>query len=156
MKALSILLIILALAFIIGVSSCQQAAEEQTKSNICPKIAPASPEAQQACEARGGQMTGKNDTFGCPTAPECVVPNEVIIKDFAFSPSELTVSKGSRVIWRNEDSVKHTVTFDQNQFYFINYPLQPGQEASDYFNYAGEYNYHCSIHTSMKGKIIVK
>ena len=161
MKFIPILLIFALTLFVLGASSCQKTQEavtNNTNSNtaICPEISPASPTLQAACAAQGGQLKSKTDINGCQTAPECVIPNQVVIKDFSFSPAELTVTKGARVFWKNEDSVEHTVTFDTNQFYFINYKIQPGQEVSDYFNIQGTYTYHCSIHPSMQGKIIVQ
>ena len=158
MKVLSIFLILALTVLIIGASGCQKAQEVVTQKDntvSCPELTPASPDVQQACAARGGQMTSQTDTNGCQTAPQCVIPNQVIIKDNSYSPAELTITKGARVFWKNDDSVEHTVTFDSNQFYMINYKIQPGIEVSDYFNIAGTYTYHCSIHPSMKGTIIV-
>lgn len=157
MKKILIFLLISLSIFLLGASSCQKAQENITSNNTvnCPELTPASPAAEEACAARGGQMTSKTDSNGCQTAPECVIPNQIIIKDFSFSPAELTVAKGARVFWKNDGSVEHTVTFDQNQFYFINYKVQPGQEVSDYFNIQGAYTYYCANHPSMKGTIIV-
>ena len=82
-------------------------------------------------------------------------PGEVIIKDFQFYPSELTISKGDKVIFINKDSMDHTVTSDMATYYF-DFKIKPGLQVIQYFNIPGIYNYHCSIHPSMQGKIIVK
>ncbi len=78
----------------------------------------------------------------------------VTIQNFAFSPSALTVKKGTVVIFTNADSVAHTVTaseFDSGQ-------LQTGQSFKlDTSNLApGTYNYSCTIHPSMTGSLIVQ
>ena len=132
MKALSIISIVLALMLIIGASGCQKAAEQGGISN---------------------QSVSANETETAQTLSGTIIVN---IRNSAFNPSEVTITKGSRIIWKNLDSVMHTVTFDKNQVYYINYQIQPGKEASDYFNYAGNYSYHCSVHPSMKGKVTVK
>ena len=79
----------------------------------------------------------------------------VAIKDFAFSPSEITIKKGKTVTWMNGDSAPHTVVSDSGSE--INSPsLSNGQTYSHTFNSAGTYAYHCSIHPGMKARIIVE
>jgi plastocyanin len=82
-------------------------------------------------------------------------PNTVTIKNFAFSPSVLTVSSGTTVTWVNEDSTVHTVTSDSGSE--LNSGEVPsGQSYTHTFNTAGTFSYHCSIHTSMKAQIVVE
>jgi amicyanin len=81
--------------------------------------------------------------------------NAVTIKGFSFNPSTLTVAVGTTVTWTNEDSVSHTVTSDSGSE--LSSPNIPsGQTYSHTFNSTGTFDYHCSIHTSMKGKIVVQ
>ena len=82
--------------------------------------------------------------------------NTVIIKNFTFSPPELTISKGESVTWINKDAypIVHTVSSDDHTSF--NFKMIYDQNGTKRFDVAGEYPYHCSIHTSMKGKIIVK
>lgn len=79
---------------------------------------------------------------------------EVMIKDFAFDPTDLTVTRGTRVTWTNKDSAPHTVTADGKAFESGN--LSGGQSFSFTFETAGTFTYHCSIHDHMKGKVTVK
>ena len=72
----------------------------------------------------------------------------VTIQNFAFSPESLTVKVGDTVEWVNEDSAPHTV-FDSGT-------LATGQSFSHTFDAPGTYVYHCSIHPSMTGMIIVQ
>ena len=76
----------------------------------------------------------------------------VAIKNFAFDPISATIAKGGTVTWTNEDSVSHTITGDD----FDSGTIANGASYSHVFDQAGEYAYHCSIHASMKGTIIVK
>src|SRR5512135_2983267 len=39
-------------------------------------------------------------------------PTAVVIKDYSFNPSALTVKVGTTVTWMNQDSAPHTVTSD--------------------------------------------
>ncbi len=87
-----------------------------------------------------------------PTAePRAATVNSVEIKGFAFNPATITVAKGTTVTWTNKDSAAHTVTgsgFDSGS-------LSKGQTFSYTFNEAGTFDYICTIHPSMKGKVIV-
>jgi len=86
------------------------------------------------------------------------VSNTVTIKDFDFNPSSLTVASGTTVTWVNQGSAPHTVTSDQSSpiQFGSNNPLTNGQTYSFTFATPGTYPYHCSIHPSMVGTIIVQ
>lgn len=79
--------------------------------------------------------------------------NEVFIQGMAFSPATLTVTAGTTVKWTNKDGVTHTVTSDNTLFDSGN--VLPNGIYSYTFSTAGTYTYHCSIHTSMKGTVVV-
>lgn len=77
------------------------------------------------------------------------------IKNFAFSPSTITINKGDMIRWTNIDSVSHTITSDSGSELDSNIILR-GQSYSHTFNKVGTYNYHCTLHQNMKGTIIVQ
>jgi plastocyanin len=76
----------------------------------------------------------------------------VRIADFTFKPGALTVGAGTRVSFSNADGVAHTATsgsFDTGH-------IDPGRSVVVRFSRRGTFSYHCSIHPSMHGKIVVK
>ena len=83
--------------------------------------------------------------------------NKVTIANMAFSPSQITVNKGDTVTWTNNDSTTHTVTDDLSN---VGGPssgdIAPGSTYSFTFTKSGSFQYHCSIHPSMRGTIVVK
>ncbi len=79
-------------------------------------------------------------------------PASVMITSFAFQPATITVAKGATVTWTNQDPVAHTVTGTD----FDSGAIEPGQSYSHVFDKAGTYQYHCAIHTSMTGTVIVQ
>jgi plastocyanin len=79
--------------------------------------------------------------------------NAVAIQNFAFNPATLNVQVGTKVTWKNLDSAAHHVVSDTGAF--DSGVLNNGQSYSFTFNQAGNYPYHCSIHPSMKGTIVV-
>ncbi|MFF5289278.1 cupredoxin domain-containing protein [Paractinoplanes globisporus] len=78
----------------------------------------------------------------------------VEIDNFAFNPATLTVSPGTSVTWKFDDSTDHTVTADDNSF--TSQALGAGQTYEHTFATGGTLTYHCSIHPFMKGSIEVK
>jgi len=88
----------------------------------------------------------------------------------AFAPSPFTLSLASdgSVKWRNGDvgtsggaygagataGTTHTITSD-TQGLFDSGSLAPGATFEHTFTAAGTYHYHCSIHPTMTGVIVV-
>jgi plastocyanin len=72
----------------------------------------------------------------------------------AFSPASVTVKVGETVTWTNKDSTTHTVTADKGEF--SSDPLSKGTTFTATFTTAGTYTYHCSIHPTMTGTVIVQ
>lgn len=93
-------------------------------------------------------------TSGKPVSSTSLAKNTIVIKDFAFSPSELSVKVGDTVSWVNEDLAGHSatsdgVTFDTGVF-------EQNDTKTVTFDKAGTYTYHCTAHPNMKGKIVVE
>jgi plastocyanin len=78
----------------------------------------------------------------------------VDISNFMFMPATLTVSVGTTVTWKFDDSTAHTVTANDNSF--ASSPTAGGRTYTHTFTSAGTVAYHCSIHPFMKATIIVK
>lgn len=80
----------------------------------------------------------------------------VSIKGFAFAPASLEVKVGDTVTWTNNDSPAHTVSSDDGVTpAFDTGDLKPGTTGTVTFGKAGTYAYHCNIHSSMHGTIVV-
>lgn len=78
----------------------------------------------------------------------------ITIANFAFAPASLTVKVGATVTWTNMDSATHTVKWDDGSQ--GSGSLTAG--AAPYtrtFDKAGTFTYHCGIHSSMSGTIVV-
>jgi plastocyanin len=83
--------------------------------------------------------------------------NSVTIKNFAFDPSTLTMKAGTTVTWVNNDGASHALASDAGSpEAFSSSSLSTGASFTFTFTRPGTYNYHCSIHPSMTGTIIVQ
>ena len=72
----------------------------------------------------------------------------------SFIPGEITVAPGTTVTWVNNEAMPHTVV-SPNQG-FRSKTLVKDARFSFTFTTPGDYDYLCSIHPNMKGKVIVK
>jgi plastocyanin len=79
---------------------------------------------------------------------------QVVMKGFAFSPGSITIKVGESVTWTNQDGTTHTVTANNGEFSSGN--IASGGGFTFKFDKAGTYPYHCSIHSTMKGTIVVQ
>jgi len=78
----------------------------------------------------------------------------ITISNFAFTPAEVTVTVGTKVIFRNGDDTVHSVVADDGGFHSP--ALDSGHEFAFTFVRAGTFSFHCGLHPFMQGKIIVK
>lgn len=77
----------------------------------------------------------------------------VIIESMRFTPQTLIVHRGDRVTWINKDLFPHTVTaagkFDSGQ-------IAAGGSWTYVARKAGEYDYICTLHVGMTGRLEVR
>jgi plastocyanin len=91
-------------------------------------------------------------------------------KSLVFMPDVSTVEVGTKVIWRNDEPITHTVTSGHVIGVDKSTGLRSGQRPDglfdatlkgngDTFSYtftkAGTYSYYCDIHFGMSAKIVV-
>ena len=80
-----------------------------------------------------------------------IVP--VSIGNFSFAPRDLSVRAGAAVKWTNKDDTPHTITSDDNLF---SSPLMDtNQIFSHVFAAPGRFPYHCKLHPTMTGAVVV-
>lgn len=88
------------------------------------------------------------------TSSQNTSQSTVVIQNFTYNPSNLTVKAGTNVTWINQDSAIHDVTSDSGAF--SSPDLNKGEKYTHNFTKPGEYPYHCDEHPSMTGKVIVQ
>jgi len=76
------------------------------------------------------------------------------IDNFNFAPPTLVVAPGTTVTWTNADDSPHTVREKDGKFKSA--ALDTDDTFSQTFTAPGEYEYFCSIHPRMTGKVVVK
>jgi len=76
----------------------------------------------------------------------------VRIADFEYTPSVLQVTPGTVVKWTNEDGAPHTATTKDK---FDTGRLDKGESSDITFETPGSFDFICTYHPYMKGRIVV-
>jgi Icc protein len=76
------------------------------------------------------------------------------IDNFSFTPPELHVRRGGKVIWINSDDVPHLIASADGRF-----PSSRALDTNDQytmtFDRADSYPYFCTLHPKMTGRVVV-
>ncbi len=103
--------------------------------------------------------TGSPPATSAPAASAASAKTATVnIKGFAFGPATITVAKGTKVTFSNQDSANHTVTSGANRTKDGKFdePVDAGTQATITFDTPGTFEYFCTLHSSMKGTITVQ
>ena len=79
--------------------------------------------------------------------------------DRCYIPSVVSISAGESVTWVNEDSAFHSVTsgfYDAPVDLFDSGHMDPFDSYTLTFDESGNYDYFCTLHPWMQGKVIVE
>jgi plastocyanin len=100
--------------------------------------------------ACGGSDDGGSASNDTETTKAGAAGPTIQLKDLKFDPDELTIEKGQTVTWEWKESVLHNVTGDG---------FKSENESDGTFTHTftkpGTYDYQCTLHSGMKGKVTV-
>jgi 3',5'-cyclic-AMP phosphodiesterase len=119
----------------------QLAVVDSTLSGAPPAFDVASRDAMRQREKSGRA----NRTLG---------PTSIGIDNFRFTPATLTVAAGAKVEWVNEDDVPHLIVSKTGAFK-ASPLLDTDQRFITTLSKPGTYDYFCSLHPMMQGRIRV-
>jgi plastocyanin len=110
-----------------------------------------------ACSTGGTATTGPGG--GSAAASTCHVSTaagtvKATAADFQFSPDPIQAKVGDVVTWTNSGPSGHNPTLDNDPTCTTGV-IASGATGSLTFTAAGSFAYHCQIHPSMKGTIVV-
>lgn len=104
---------------------------------------------RQKAEDQAGSLPGGGDV-NIPTPS----PGIVVIKDYAFIPSRISVKKGEIITFINEGAAPHTVT---SEALGGRYDIPAGRSleigTADIRFSSGEISYRCDLHQYMQGTV---
>ena len=78
----------------------------------------------------------------------------VVIENLQFTPKELTVNRGDRIVWVNKDLFPHTATAAGKSF--DSRSIAANASWSYVASRPGTFPYGCTFHPTMKATLTVK
>jgi amicyanin len=90
---------------------------------------------------------------GLPTLVQAA-ESSVTIANFTFAPQQVTVKTGTTITWINQDDIPHAIASSVK--IFKSQVLDTDEKFSFTFTTPGTYEYFCSLHPHMTGKIVVE
>ena len=137
------LLVTLSAAAILILSACSSGGATSAPTAAASAAPPAGATAEASAPAAGAACA------------ESAAAGEVsvAVKDFAFSPADITAKVGQTITFTNGDSAPHTASLDDGSCTTPN--IAPGASDGLTFTAAGTYPFHCNVHPNMKGTITV-
>lgn len=86
-------------------------------------------------------------------APAETGTRTIVIEAMTFAPPVLVVRRGERIVWENRDPFPHTATaagaFDSGS-------IGEGGQWVLVPRVAGTYDYVCTLHPTMRGRLVVQ
>jgi plastocyanin len=77
---------------------------------------------------------------------------QITIDKLVFAPVEVAAKVGDTVEWVNKDMLAHTATGTHREF---NVVIGPKKTARLVLKKAGSFDYYCTFHPNMKGRLVV-
>lgn len=130
-------------------------AEAEAASNI-PRNTLAEEQAHPQLNSSAMASSNNNNTALTAATTEVKIVNgswNPKQKD-SYSPNQVVAKPGTIITWINEDSLPHTVTSDKTGL-FDSSIVTANQQWKHRFDTVGEYEYHCTLHPWMEGKVKV-
>ena len=78
---------------------------------------------------------------------------QVVIDNFTFAPTPLTVKAGTTVTWVNHDDIPHSIVCPALKVQ--SHPMDTDESFAYRFEQAGTYDYICGLHPHMHGQVVV-
>ena len=101
-----------------------------------------------------------SQSASAPTTPTAPATSHLVTIDvaevngpYSFYPSPATIHRDQSVVWRNWDTVTHHLVFDDGSI--DTGTLAPGTLSQPTTIGAGNRSYHCTIHPTMVGTVVV-
>lgn len=107
--------------------------------------------------ALGAAACGSSTSTTSPTTSGSITTVNINgqLGSSSYAPNPVTVKVGTQVNWLNKDTITHTATADNGSFNVNPISAMSAQGAPVTMNTVGTFAYHCSIHPTMVGSIVV-
>lgn len=80
---------------------------------------------------------------------------KVKVNEFSYEPKDITIAVGDTIVWENIGKMPHTAT-KTGKDGFDTGSIKSGESKAVKMTTVGSYEYSCTFHPNMKGRIAVK
>lgn len=111
-----------------------------------------------ACASTAGSPGSPGPATSAPASSAAGTNTATVtIKGFAFSPTTITVAKGTKVTFDNQDRAAHTITSGTNRTKdgTFDQQLSGGTQTEIAFDTTGTFAYFCQFHSGMAATVVV-
>ena len=138
------------------VTTTKKATADKGASTTNAASATAPPTSTSAPTTAPAKTAAPKTTAVSDTTPAAPVPaaGGITIQGFAFVNSPISVKVGAPIVITNLDNTEHTVTADDGSS-FGSDAVRGNKTATLTVSKAGTFTFHCNIHPSMKGTLVV-
>jgi plastocyanin len=105
-----------------------------------------------ALAAGCGSGSSSAASSGAGTRPGAA---QVVMRSLEFTPTVVHAKVGQRIMWVNEDSSPHVVSYVSGPRFTSSRVLSPGAKFSIKLTQSGTIHYFCSLHPWMKATVVV-
>ncbi len=141
-RLLALALPLLALA-VAGCGSSSSSSSSSSTGSAAASTPAASTPATSTPAAGGSGSSGSGGSI------------HVSMKNVAFLPKVVQAKVGQTILWTNDDTPPHNVTYVGGPHFASSSTLNPGQRFTLKLTQAGTISYFCTIHPFMKASIVV-
>lgn len=151
----SVVLIVLSLLSVVVYLIVNKLVSPKQPTVVTPVVV-ATPTATPTSDGiQNDQPNVASDSSSPTSQPTEITDKRFDIKSSAFTPISLTVGVGEVIMVNNNDTVGHSLTADDGSF--DTGVLQAGETKTFVApTKAGEYTFHCTLHPTMQGVLVVK
>ncbi|MEP6666616.1 MAG: cupredoxin domain-containing protein [Nocardioidaceae bacterium] len=143
------IIVVTAVTAILGLSACSSSVKSAGSDAHSDATSQTPGDSSRAAPSSKSSRPGSATASTGDAAQEAVIT----IKNYAFAGPD-SVSGGATITVKNEDSVAHTVTGDDDGTFDVNVP--PGVTATFMApDKPGSYPFHCSYHSDMTATLTV-
>ena len=104
----------------------------------------------------GSHLRAHSATQTTTSTPDSSGTLHIVMRSLYFTPTTVDANVGQRVVWTNEDSSPHNVTYVSGPKFRSSRPvMRPGAKFSLRLRHPGTIHYFCTLHPWMKATIVV-
>lgn len=121
----------------------------------CGSSSSSSPSAASNPTAPASTSTSSSSSSTTSAATPATGSLKVTMQNVAFHPAAIHAKVGQSILFVNDDSPPHNVTWVSGPKFTSSPTMNPGAKFTLKLTQAGTIHYYCTIHPFMKGTIVV-